>query len=413
MKIALISDIHFGKHSRTKELSVPGCPIDDENTGAESLLDGLIEIIKTERVKYILVAGDLTSIASPLEYYYFDKIMLQVAQEAEIPIENIICVTGNHDNDWKIAEISEKLTTEEMEAEHAEILKKQYQKIAANSAVMNIAHLKTLQRGVAPFSGVLEKEEMILFAINTGWHCFPTQEYSHGKISSEQLGWLESELQTYKADIRTKVLLLHHHPIKYSFPSPTEDISLIEESSELLDLAGKYGINLVLHGHRHHPRAQTIQHDDWSHPISFVCAGSLSVNAKHRNNGEIPNTAHIIDFQKAPEAFLLKTYEYSASTGWKPLTHNRPEAPLDAEMWLGKIFQEKELCTSVQECLKHVDSPLVVIRYEDLPECLHYVRFEDLNKLFRTNVKAGYIITGSFPENISVISEEAIKNAKS
>ena len=46
MKIALISDIHFGKDSRTKEFSVPGEEVFDETTGAVSLEQGLIDVLK-------------------------------------------------------------------------------------------------------------------------------------------------------------------------------------------------------------------------------------------------------------------------------------------------------------------------------------------------------------------------------
>ena len=393
MKVALISDIHFGKFSRTEELAVPGCPIDDENIGAESLVEGFIDIVKSEGAEYIFIAGDLTSIASPLEYYYFEDKMMEISRATGIPIEKIICVTGNHDIDWNIARLSSTLADACVEEKNAEILKAQYQKIAANSAVMNLSVLPQINNGVAPFSGVLVRDEMILFAINTGWFCSPSQDYSHGKLSAEQLVWLETELKKYQNDKRTKVFLLHHHPIKYSFPSPVEDISLLEESSELLDIAGKYGVNLILHGHRHHPRAQTIQHDDWSNPISFICAGSLSVNSKHRSNGEIPNTAHIIDFEKAPDSFLLRTYEYSASTGWDLIKRSRPEIPLDSEVWLGKLYQECVFTSTVKHCLESLTRSVVIFSYDDLPECLHYMRHKELNDLFRANVPDGYIIS--------------------
>lgn len=413
MKVALISDIHFGKFSRTEELSVPGFQIEDENTGAESLVDGFIKLLKKEKADFILIAGDLTSIASPLEFHYFEEEILHIAHDAGIPIENVICVTGNHDNDWNISKLSISSITENMGDSHIEILKTQYQKIAANSASMNMTSFNNMQNGIAPFSGVFEREDMILFAINTGWFCSPTQEYAHGKLSAEQLTWLEKELIRFQADSRTKIFLLHHHPIKYSYPSLSEDISLIEESSELLDLAGKYGVNLILHGHRHHPRAQTIQHDDWSKPISFVCAGSLSVNAKHRSNGEIPNTAHFIDFSEAPSAFLLRTYEYSGSTGWQLLTRNRPEAPLDAEVWLGKIYQDEDVLSAIRDCLSRLDNQVTVFQYADLPDCLRFRKHDEINRLFQENVPQNYIINGLFPGRVTVIPEEAIRNADS
>ena len=57
-RIALISDIHFGKFSRTKEFSVPGEMLQDKNQGAISLQDGLIKIFKEMCVNYLFIAGD-------------------------------------------------------------------------------------------------------------------------------------------------------------------------------------------------------------------------------------------------------------------------------------------------------------------------------------------------------------------
>ena len=59
MKIALISDIHFGKDSRTKEFSVPGEEVFDETTGAVSLEQGLIDVLKANEAEYLFIAGDL------------------------------------------------------------------------------------------------------------------------------------------------------------------------------------------------------------------------------------------------------------------------------------------------------------------------------------------------------------------
>ena len=48
-RIALISDIHYGRFSRTAEFSVPGEKIIDENTGGESLKEGI-----TKETEFVL-----------------------------------------------------------------------------------------------------------------------------------------------------------------------------------------------------------------------------------------------------------------------------------------------------------------------------------------------------------------------
>lgn len=412
MKAVLISDIHFGEFSRTEELAVPGFSIQDDNSGAEPLLDGLISIINEEEAKYIFIAGDLTSIASPLEFYYFEKMITVLSEKTRIPVNQIICITGNHDNDWRIHSISDSIIAEYGESLDSQLksqLREKYDNLASNSAVTNLQSLTKGLNGIAPFSGIIDNEDFILFALNSGWRCMPDQKYSHGLLSQEQLAWFKAQLEQFELDTRTKIVMLHHHPKKYSYPVPSEDVSLLEESSELLDLAGRYGVNLILHGHRHHPRAETIHESNWANPISFICAGSLSVNAKHRSNGEIPNTAHIIDFEYAPEKFLLKNYEYSASTGWGPIKNYRPEVPLDAEEWHGRVYLESEYETAIKNYYKTLTNPVTILKYNDLPDCLHFVRYDRLNELFRNNVPDTLLFSGSFPSDVPVITKETIK----
>ncbi len=82
---------------------------------------------------------------------------------------------------------------------------------------------------------------------------------------------------------------MHHHPFNYPFPTISEDISQIKEGVEFIELAEKNGVDFVIHGHRHHPKVKTVLPEGYA-PITYFCAGSPSVNAEHRSNGEIPNT---------------------------------------------------------------------------------------------------------------------------
>ena len=91
VRIAILSDIHFGKFSRTLELAVPGENIQDENRGAASLTDGMIEILKEMAVEYIFIAGDLTSVASPQEFHYCEEKLNDIAERVGVGIERVIC----------------------------------------------------------------------------------------------------------------------------------------------------------------------------------------------------------------------------------------------------------------------------------------------------------------------------------
>ena len=102
MRIALISDIHFGAMSTTSELAVYGEPLIGEVLNAKPLFQGLVETLKAENLDYLFIAGDLTSTGSPLEYKYCYQKILQLISEIGIEHDKTIFCFGNHDTDWRI-----------------------------------------------------------------------------------------------------------------------------------------------------------------------------------------------------------------------------------------------------------------------------------------------------------------------
>jgi hypothetical protein len=81
-KIALISDIHFGKYARSKEFCPDGIQLQDNTLGASPIKEGLVKVLKEEKIDYLFVAWDLTSTGSPLEYDECYSTLLSIAKEA-------------------------------------------------------------------------------------------------------------------------------------------------------------------------------------------------------------------------------------------------------------------------------------------------------------------------------------------
>lgn len=399
---ALISDIHFGKFSRTEEFSVPGSIIKDETIGGESLQQGLIDILKEKKVQYIFIAGDLTSIGSPQEFYYCERKIIGIAQQLGLSENKIICCLGNHDVDRGIVALSDKFSSEEMPQEVRKTVEDKYQLIAASSA-QNCCDIlkKPLKEGVAPFSGIVEEDEFVVFILNSGSQCSQHQEIAHGMLMKNQLEWFNKACKEYESDSRKKIILMHHHPIQYSYPTVGLDISMIEESSQLLECAGENGINMILHGHRHHPKATTVMKDGWKKPISFICAGSLSVNAEHRNHGEIPNTMHIIEFDKDIDKIELFNYQFSTGQGWIPFNKYCPETPLDAHMILGNTYTDKEQSDAILGYSEYTGK----IKWQELCECLKSINYDMLNQKFDVLLSSSHEIFGKFPETVMVVKK--------
>lgn len=406
MKIGVISDIHFGKASCTSAFSVPGENFYEGDTGYEMFESDLVQYLKDEKVSLLLVAGDLTSVASPQEFYYCEKKILSIAQRVGIPNENVVCCMGNHDVDWNISNLSNLQLSEGLSENDINLIKNRYQMIASYAAECNLRKFLLPEvHGPVPFSGVVERNEIVIFVLNTGFLCSREQPYPHGKLSNDQLDWFRTVAEKYEnKNDYTKIVLLHHHPIQYAYPIPTEDPSMLAEASELLEIAGKYGIHLIIHGHRHHPRAQTLSAgNNWKNPITFLCAGSLAVNSKERAYGTIPNTFHIIDLQNAPEFFILHNYEYNPARGWIRTYDSREQVPLDGEMYLGKLFSPEDRDSAVQTLIASCNGkePLL-LRYCDLPDCLKFMHYNELNELFRRRLPDTYTMTGDFPKQVGI-----------
>ncbi len=403
MRIALISDIHFGKDSRTNEFAVPGEAVYDETTGAVSLEQGLIELLSSKKVEYLFVAGDLTSLGSPQEYFYCEKKILEIAEKSNIPQKNIICSLGNHDIDWNVSDLYKFISKDKTFTDDViDVIKKGYKKLSMSAPYIYLKELGIYNQELH-VSNVYVKEssDFIVFVLNTSWDCAPDQTLvSHGRLSDAQIEWFDKKAQQYSNDDRYKIVLMHHHPHQYTYPVHYFDCSMIEDGDKFLSVAARNKINLILHGHRHHPTTKTIMQNGWSNPIIFLCAGSLSVNFKQRY--ESPNTMHIIDIKNSTKVIDLYNYEYSSSEGWKPFTKYSNEKPLDSQMRLGKIVTDDELDALVQDCIRQKRK----WQLDELPEDIRFRSFEDINRSFKK--LAGNSMVGEFPKCVYIISEDEV-----
>lgn len=393
-RIALISDIHYGQYSRTVEFSVPGEKIKDENTGGESLKESMISVLKEEGIEYLCVAGDLTSLGSPQEFVYCEELILDIASQLGIQKNNILLGLGNHDIDWNITELYRQFDRSNPDFP-LDLVKEQYRKIAASASLINLKGLVAPSKnGPAPFSGIIEKDSFIAFILNTGWCCTKDQASKPGKLDAAQLEWFEKEAENYKNIAKWKLILMHHHPFNYSYPVVCPDYSTLQEGSNFLDIAGKNGFNLVIHGHRHHPRAETKWKTGWDHPMTFVCAGSFAVNASHRSAGSIPNTMHIIELTDEIGTLRLRNYQYSAK-GWIPFLNNCDVTPLDGEMLFGKLFKQEEIDQAIKDLPKNEE-----LLWEGLEECLRFMPYDKLNTRICSELPSSHKMIGRFPDNV-------------
>jgi len=402
----VLADIHFGQFSGAPEFRLDGIQQDGKRL---SLRDSLISTVRNLSTKptALFVPGDLTSIASPSEFKGCVETVLGIADAIEISRDSVFFTYGNHDTNWRICELGRKIHPTEGKFPTDE----HYNHVAATIGGLYVPKANCLQEGPVLGSGVYSSEGHIIFVLNSGFYCIAEQEYPHGRLGQEQLQWLETALNEFGSTTNWKILMVHHHPFNYTYPKPIEDISCIEEGAELVDLAGRLGIDFLFHGHRHHPRLFTESRTDWKTSMTFFCAGSVAVDAEHRDTGHIPNLFHIVSINnRLPNrAAFGNIISYQHRTeGWTPV-QNRVETPLDHIHWFGCLTSSHEknsaAITLIEGVIKskETDSVILPSRNELSPQLL-CCPIDELNSLLSSIAREhGFRIVGKYPDDVALL----------
>ena len=176
------------------------------------------------------------------------------------------------------------------------------------------------------------------------------------------------------------------------------------EGPELLDILGKNGVNIVCHGHRHHPRVKNIIENGWTNPITFISSGSLSVCVKHRGE-DIPNTFHIIELSEE-QSFYLRSYQFKSIDGWLRIQENNNYTPLDFEMY----FKEPVETSIIKNHISNLcsfnkgENRKELCNWKELSSPLKSLTLSDLNKTISDYcIDNGIKSFGEFPNKVALI----------
>lgn len=401
----LLADIHFGVHAAYPELGGLDNRRQTPRPTTDSLQNGLVNIVKTlpDQPTAILVPGDLTSIASPTEFENCVNMLHGIADGLDIPRANVLFTFGNHDTNWRIAE----LKSNDPKLPHDP----GYERIAAEVGIRHVPTAGCLQPGPVPASGVFALGDHTVISLNSGHHCVADQSYPHGRLGKEQLDWFSSALTRLPSRPGWKILLVHHHPFAYPYPRTIPDASCIEEGAQVIDLAAKAGIDLLCHGHRHHPRLFTDMRTGWIKPLTFISAGSLGVVPSERDVGRIPNLFHLVSLtERLPNSAAfgkLTSFEYSPD-GWRDVRH-ASGTPLDHVNWFGAAPERARMRAAIEGLLTTLlnsatNAAIHLPPRDRLPHDLRCCSLAELHEEFASAVASrGWNMSGRYPDPVLLI----------
>ena len=328
MKIAILSDIHAGLDSTAQDL----CPhelLSSEQAKVEysnkqvDYISRFLSFVRNEKLKadYLLVPGDITDKAYPVETKMASECIEKISKELAIPSNNVLFVPGNHDACWKMHDVADSMG-----------IMWNHRYLALQSEKFIFAGINKRAKSGNIFSegyyNLWMYEDLIVVGYNSSSQEMPTDKIRCGSIVDEHLQSLEKTLKKFKIrnDNRIKIFMLHHHIHDFKMPKGSQqDHSLAHNGESLVSLLRKFKFDFILHGHRHYSCF-----DAQNCVIPIFCAGSFSAKISTEWVREVSNQFHIIEIEtKTKQMARIRGFIYSWSNtpdGWErsPEYDNRP-----------------------------------------------------------------------------------------
>lgn len=234
---------------------------------------------------YLLVTGDITETAHANEFEDAENAITNLSRKISIDKESILSVPGNHDINWKLAEISSVVGDSNLKYSN-------YNKFAKNSCNQySIIESEFYNRY---FDHRLGIEFLFLNSCEKEDH-----ENHFGYIDSEKL--VSSIIRKIGNGIEdyTKICISHHRLEN----STQKHTAIIDNSHEIEAILLENGYNILFTGHLHENRCQEVKQNNKC--IIYSGAGSAGVDKSQRLDG-IQNqyTIHVLDsYNKKIESY--------------------------------------------------------------------------------------------------------------
>jgi 3',5'-cyclic AMP phosphodiesterase CpdA len=253
IRIVHVSDLHFvnGKALNALKSCSSGVHGHDLN-----VLPALKSEVGTLKPDFIVSTGDQTTFGDQTSLTACRAFLEQLASESEVPLDRLYCIPGNHDVllHYYCGFFSSK---------------RNYEKIFGSVKVADYKEVAGNKVAFFSFDSTLERKSGMFWPL-VG---------SRGKISPQSFNDFNSG-RRQKHDLREyfKIALIHHHPLPIPFKTHPEDIELttMVNGGSFIAHMQESGINLILHGHEHHPYSCQYCYEPNGDDIVVAAAGSAA-----------------------------------------------------------------------------------------------------------------------------------------
>jgi len=226
-------------------------------------LQAVLRDIAQCEIDHIVLSGDLTNGAKEEEFE-----ALKAALRDYIHPSRMTIVPGNHDLSYRrvrpgvtLHECPRKLW--HLVSHFTNLFPSQYP-----------SELHMAKKQLFPFVKVLDDGRIALIGIDTTGHLTTKAGplNSFGQVGLAQLAELRMLLKNPWLHDRIKIVAMHHHPMIVPVATMFDSFKYMFKSKQLLDLLYESRVDLIIHGHKHHPFCWQ-SHTFRDHDMIVICAG--------------------------------------------------------------------------------------------------------------------------------------------
>ncbi len=261
-RFAVLSDLHY----YDKTLGISGSAfqkyLDDDRkllVLSDELLTAAMEKISKEKVRFVLIPGDMTKDGERINH----EGVVKALKKFESPRLKVYAVPGNHDVDNGAAVQYEGDDTKPVPGINDKDFQVLYHEFGYKDAIAQ--DKDSLSYTIEP-----EKGLWILGLDSCKWKENKplTHPHTDGSFSALTLSWIESQLILAKKENKAVIVFMHHGIMEH-YPSNKKFYGkyVIDDSETVSELLAAYGVRLVFTGHFH---AQDITKKEFKDSGDFI-----------------------------------------------------------------------------------------------------------------------------------------------